>query len=1161
MSVVKRVSLLLLLACLGALTIFGQLTSGSISGTVSDSNGAVVPGAKVVAVHVPTNRDFATVTTGAGVYVYPNLPPGPYTLTVEQPGFKKLVRSGIEVRVGTRQDLALVLELGDVKQQIEVTAAAPILETANAERGQNISPQVLKSLPLYNGGLRSAESFVAYMPGVNTNAETSINGSNGRSKEVEIDGASMTSPESGGLAMQFPGFEAFQEMKLVTSTFNAEFGRLGGGLEVFTTKSGTNQVHGAVFLNIKRDIFDAAGWASNSVLGRTPGYRGKERYNEEGGAAGGPVYIPKLYDGRNRTFFYFTMAKDIRPATWAANTGETVPTALMKQGIFTDAGVPIVYDPATTATVNGVMTRTPFAGNTIPKTQWSKISTAILPYIPNPTFNGISGNYSFLSTTTVDDTVTTIKADHSITQNNRVSYFMTHRTQLSSSVQYLPGPLSNGLDQYQRPDDYRINHDLVINPTLLLHSTFGMSRTRQSWNNPLQNGFASKIGLPLSGDSDATPVINFATDNYTAWGMNQGKVNNGGQWNTTFHFSQQLSKIRGKHEFKAGWDIRRLRTLSKDLYLTNGTYSFSSYETAGTAAQKGTTGNAFASFLLGAADSGSANATPVTPLNARYNYHGFFVQDNWRISPRLTLNYGVRYEVPIGWHDLNGNYSTMDPTLSNPGANNLPGALRFAGSGAGRAGVKRFYNTDWQDVGPRAGFAYQAGPKTTIRGGFGIYYQALGNGGCGCQDGFNGSYSQVSDGFNAAFNWDQGGVKPPSGFKAPPQLDPSYDNFVSGVYVQSKNYGKAPRIYNWSFTIQQEVGKFLLEDAYVGNRGRGLNSTVYLNQLPVSYLSLGSLLGKNINDATVAAANYKEPFTGFAKGWGAGATLAQALRPFPQFGTVVEVNAGVGRTWYDALQTKVERRFGSLQLMGSYVWSKSLALMTYRQIFSQGAQVQTGDAYNTNDAKSYSYFDIPHFVNFLAAYDLPFGKGKRFFGDANRVFNLLAGGWTVSGAAQYRSGGLIQVVTSGNPNGSGVIFSPLTKGNSTGNAVRSSLGAGDLDPNDSTKRWFNTGSSAAYVSAPSYTLGSAALYDSRFRNPWYRNENVSIQKDFIIWESVKLQYRADAINLFNRTAFGGINGTLGTIKSDGTYSNTSFGRATGAQVSPRVISMGLRLEF
>ena len=300
------------------------------------------------------------------------------------PGFKKLVRSGIEIRIATRTDLDLGLQVGDVQQQVEVTAEAPLLETTKSERGQNISQEVLYSLPIYGGGLRSAEAFIGYMPGVNSGPEMSVNGSNGRARDILIDGASITIPESGGTNFYFPGFEAYQEMKLVTSTFNAEYGRLGGGLEIITTKSGTNSIHGSGFWNLRRDIFEAAGWSSNQVVGRTPGFRSKVRLNEEGGTAGGPIWIPKVYNGRNKSFFYFSYAKDIRPATPIITGGETVPTLLMKQWRFQPACRTGSSTRASTQFVNGVITRTAFPGNIIPKTRWSAISTKIVPVIPDP---------------------------------------------------------------------------------------------------------------------------------------------------------------------------------------------------------------------------------------------------------------------------------------------------------------------------------------------------------------------------------------------------------------------------------------------------------------------------------------------------------------------------------------------------------------------------------------------------------------------------------------------------------------------------------------------------------------------------------------------------------------------------------------------------------
>ncbi|MDQ2899596.1 MAG: TonB-dependent receptor, partial [Acidobacteriota bacterium] len=969
-------------------------------------------------------------------------------------------------------------------------------------------------------------------------------------REVMIDGASLTIPESGGTVFNFPGFEAFNEMRLITSTYNAEYGRLGGGIELMVTKSGTNGLHGAAFLNMRRDIWDAAGWTSNSNPRNAPGFRAKERYNEEGGAIGGPVYIPKVYDGRNKTFFYFTYAKDVRPATISFQSpNDTLPTTLMKQGNFSE--VSPIFDPATTTTANGVTTRQQFPGNIIPASRFSKVSNNIIPLIPDPNQAGVTGNYAFLNSSVHTDYIYSIKADHAITASNRASFFMTRESQVDNGIALLPGPLSNGLLAGQYPDNYRANDDWIFSPTLLLHSTFGVSRQRQHWNNPLQNGYGSKIGLPLTGDSDAFPIVNFETDALTNWGMNQGKVNNGGQFNTTIQFSQQLSWVRGKHELKFGWDIRSLRTIGQDLAGTNGSYSFSRAQTADPA-RLTTTGNAFASFLLGSADLGSATATPVTFAQIRYAYYAGFVQDTWRLTPKVTLDLGLRYEVPVGWHDKSGNYSSLDITKPNPGANNLPGSLIYGGSGTGRTGKTLLFPTDYSDIGPRVGVAYHPFNKTVIRGGFGMYYQTLGNGGCGCTDGFNGNFSQLSDGLNPAFNWDNKGVQPPSGFKAPPFLDPSFDNFSNAVFRTGPTFGVAPRVYNYSLTLQQEHKGFLFEAAYIGNRAHRLSSTIELNQLPVKNLALGSLLGKNIKDPAVVAAGYKEPFPGFAAGWVGGATLAQALRPYPQFGAIYDANAGVGKLWYDSFQAKIERRFSGLQLVGSYVFSKNLTLMHYRQIFSQSTQVQTQDAYNINDAKTLSPLDLTHVANLLTSFELPFGRGKKFLGSSGRIANLLVGGWIVSAAQQYRSGAPIEVVTPGNPLGAGELFSRVTKAVYTGHPIQTGVSRGSLDPNNPNVRWFNSGANSPFAVAAPYTLGNASLYYEDFRNPPFFNENISILKNFIITESVRLVYRADAINAFNRTDFGSINGTVG---------NVNFGRPQGVQDGPRIITMGVRLEF
>ena len=561
------------------------------------------------------------------------------------------------------------------------------------------------------------------------------------------------------------------------------------------------------------------------------------------------------------------------------------------------------------------------------------------------------------------------------------------------------------------------------------------------------------------------------------------------------------------------------------------------------------TGHEFASLLLGGADQASQIVPPVLFSTSRYHDTSGYFTDNWRIHKRLTLTLGLRYEVPIAWYiPTSDGYSHIDLKTPNPAAGGLPGALVFSGTGPGRTGEKRFFPIDFSDIGPRLGFAYQMTSKTVIRGGYAIYYQGISSGGCGCRYGFAGSNDLVSDGRNAILNWDNGVPLAP-GYRPPPIIDPSYVNFQT-VATQSKTSDQAGRIRNWSLGIQHEVKNFLFDVSYQGNRGSRLNSSSDLNQLPVSQLLKGSLLGKRIDSPEAIAAGIKPPFADFP----ASQTVAQALRNYPQYLGLYALGAAYGRSWYDALQVKVERRFGSYQILANYTWSKNLGYGHYRQVFDQIGDPGTPQDYNDpRESKSYNNMDIPHVFNILSTFDLPFGKGKKFLKSDNRISNLLASGWTISTAHVYRAGTLIRLVTPGNPLGNGVIFAQATKANLTGAPISTGADRTSLDPNDPNSRWINP---AAFAAAPLYSLGTAAFYQNSFRNPMFLDERLSIVKRTTLWNNDKnpvvLTYRADAFNLLNRTAFGGIVGTVG---------NANFGRPTGPQNGSRIITMGLRLTF
>lgn len=1155
MKNIRQAIFLLCLLMLAGSSAFAQQNTGSLSGAITDQSAGAVPAATVIATNTDTGLKTETVTTEAGLYVFASLPVGLYEVTVEKPGFKRLNRKNIEIRVAQRLPLDLQLEVGNVSENVEVTAQGPLLETETSEKGQTFSNKFMNTLPLFTGGIRNAENFVTYMPGVNSYREVSISGSGGRGKEVMIDGASLTIPESGGVVFNFPGAEMFQEFKLITAAYSAEYGRFGGGVETFVSKSGGNDIHGAAFWYARRDIWNANSWQNNAANRARP----KERFNEVGFAVGGPVWVPKVYDGRNETFWFVTYSRDMRPATISTVTS-TVPTVRMKNGDFSEIGRAI-YDPATT--VGNV--RQQFAGNIIPNNRISQISRQFLAALPDPNLPGVTNNFAFVNEQQVLDNIWSLKLDHAFTPNNRLSYFHSFQNQNTQSITALPGPLGQGLGaQTQRPQNFRVNHDWIVRPNFLIHTTFGFSRTQQAWDNPAQAGFASQVGLNLP--TDATPRVRFnAADALTHWGVLDGKVNNGGQNNWTTQITQNISWLRGKHEYRFGWDIRRLRTIAFDAAGTNGEFFFERAQTA-LPGSTGTTGHSFASFLLGAPNQVSFATLPYPDVQIRYGYHAGYFQDNWKVKPNLTLNLGMRYEVPIGFHFSNYQFSAMDPKLPNPAAGGLPGALIFAGPGPGRTGTKRFYPTDFSNVGPRLGFAYKVTEKTVVRGGFGIYYQTLGNGGCGCTLGFAGPPGNlISDGANPAVLWDAG-LTIPQGAK-PPFIDPGFGVISSStpagtLDVFDPDFGKAPRIYNWSLNVQHEIKGFLIDIAYVGNRGRGLASSLFINQVDPKYLPLGQLLRERIDSPAVIAAGFRKPYASFPDNQ----TLAQALRPFPQYFNVIARNTGDGQTWYDSLQIKGERRFGPWQMTASYVWSKSLGRLHYRQIFSQ-TQTTPQNNYDLSDTKTLLPFDQPHMVNILNSFDLPFGRGRRFLGSSNRAVDLAVGGWSIGLINRYASGGPIDIVAPNTLN-AGTLFTQFKKANLTGVDIRTGIDRKTLDPNNPSIRYFScspqavAGSTSQFQCAPNSTpfsipgefeFGTAAQFISAFRQPPVFTENISIVKQFNITGEgrVRFIYRADFFNLFNRTNFG-VNGTIG---------NPDFGRATAPQNGPRVITMGGRLEF
>jgi hypothetical protein len=1053
---------------------------------------------------------------------------------VEARGFTRYVRKAVEINVAQTVTLDITLAVGPVEQTVEVSSAASALATNTSDVGTAVTRHMVMDLPLsVSGNMRNPESFIALAPGVTGDTgNTQINGSQSRAKEVLLDGAGSTSPESGGVLFTYPSVEAIAEFKLVTGTFNAEYGRAGGGFEIFTTKSGSNDPHGSLFDYLRNDVFDARGFYAPV----TP----VNRQNEFGFALGAPVLLPKVYSGRNKSFFHVVYS-GFRFRQGALNSLIGIPTPAYRAGDFSklvdrNNRALAVYDPLSTRSDGaGGLTRDQYPGNVIPASRLSAVSKNIAALYPVPVSSSPFNNFLTIGAKRFDRDQVNVKLDHNITDRNRLSGFVYIGTQTTLSPAILPAPLSPAKWEDYRSRWARLSHDYIFSPNLLNHVTLGFTREGQFWANVSDSqGWPGKLGLKgvRTGPGDEFPIVAFSNGFATLGGGDSTDFTTtnpksfGSQVNNAWQFSESLSWVRGNHSFKFGGEARWLQTNGADFNLSQGRFTFNSLETAlPTAAGRTSSGDAFASFMAGAVDKGEMIVLAVVPGN-RYRYLAAYVQDDWKVSRRLTLNIGLRYDLYFPRTEAHNDLSGFDPALANPAAGNLPGAIAFLGSGPGRNGRSSFADTACRNFGPRFGLAYALDPKTALRGGYGVYF-APGNATAGLRTsqkfayGFNASPTPTTtdSGATPAFYWDNGF---PQTFVPPPIVSPTVANGSSVTMIQ-RGDGRPPYFQNWSLGLERELpGRVLIEAAYVGNKGTRLGTNlISINQVNPRYLALGTLLSQSVTSAAARAANIPIPYAGF------GASVAQALRPYPQYLDILDVAAPSGNSTYHALQAKVEKRLSAgLTALMAYTWSKSLT----------DGNVQAGggpagqDFYNRGLEKAVSTDDVPHNFAISFLYQLPFGRGKK-----------ILGGWTLTGIQQYSSGKPI-VLTANSTLG---IFNGTLRPNVVAGAARTVSGA--FDPQ--AGRYINP---AAFAVPAPYTFGTAARSYSDLRTFPLYNESYGVVKRTALAERVDLTFRVEFFNLFNRVVFAAPAANI---------SNANFGRVSAQANTPRQGQMALRLDF
>ncbi len=1122
---------------------FGQTTTSLITGVVKDPSGASIAGAQITVSNVNTGIDRVVTSNELGYYTAALLQPGNYTITCQKEGFRQLTRSGITVTVDQVARVDLTLELGDVTQTVVVEENVVLIQTDRPESSTVMTTAQFDKLPLLQQNrMRNPVGFVYMTPRVqgnvlpdgsdNVGATTQMRFGGGQQfeSEVTVDGiVGGRTQLTGSITEAAPPVDAVREFKVTNSLMSAEWGHTGIGVVNLQLKSGTNQFHGTAFEYLRNDKLDARSWLAPT--------RTTTRQNEFGVTFGGPVWIPKLYRGKDRTFFFFSYAGS-RKRGATDTLAVQIPTQENLNGNFSNLvdnrGAPrLIYDPQSTRPDPQLgFVRQPFPGNLIPRERFDPVAAKIASFLPAPNAAGTLNYRGQIGEIILDPDTVVLKVDHAFTDHHRIGASI-NTTDIPRLLirSPLPPPLpSEASDQIIKGYTSRLTYDYVIRPTLLNQLTLGYNLFDHNNLTVTQRVFPSATGswpeeLGLKGvPGRAFPVVTF-TGGYAPFASTTGTSDD----EQLYVLKDGVSWFKGKHSLKLGAEIRVVRSNLRGTGNMSGTFAFNDLGTA-QPNQVATTGNAFASFLLGEVQSGSLSFPSIR--EPRRPYTGFYVQDDVKLTSKLTVNLGFRFEFTKAPVDRQDRSSNIDLTLPNPGAGGLPGAMVFAGDGPGRTGSRSFVDTDYSGYGPRIGLAYQFTPRTVIRTGYGIYYSnnylELSNAG------FNitGSFQSLDNGVTPAFRLRDGF---PQNFRQEPSIDPTFLNRNAGSFIE-QSAAAMPRTQNWSFGIQREFsGNVQVEATYLGTRGTRLISPqlVRINQVDPKYLALGTLLSRNITSAEARAANIPIPYPGFT------GTVAQALRPFPQYLDLSATQAKAGSSKYHAMTLRVVKRFGGFSTEGHYTFSKALGYASYA---ASSVDLLGQDNYNRKLEHSLLVTDVPHAFALNFNYELPIGPGRRLLNHRGAA-GMLLGGWTVSGILRYQSGFPIPISMN---NTLGIFNQRMRPDIVTGQDPVTDIKNGDFVPTIDRRI-----SLSAFAAPAPFRFGTAPPTSGDLSTFSYLNEDFSLTKETRISEKVRLETYGQFFNAFNRHRFHTF---------DNNFSSASFGRPRGVSL-PRFIQLGMRLRF
>jgi hypothetical protein len=1131
-----------LLFIISVTSLSGQSPTGTITGTVVDGQGARVVGVKISARQRDTNLSYTTVSTSDGSYAIGNLPVGYFEVAADMTGFKTFRQENVLLQVDQRLRIDIALEIGSVNESVVVTAEVSRLRTEDSSLGEVVERQRIEQLPL-NG--RDAYALATLVPGVLTREKDAdgfadsamtfrINGGPSGGSQILMDGGTnVTSQKGMGVV---PQADAVEEFRVETNSLKAEHGQTSGGVISVVTKSGTNVFHGSLYEFFRNDALDARNAFSTQIDPSTGRIKPVLRYNQFGGTAGGPVLLPKLYNGRNRTFFF--AGYEQWRYTNATLMRATLPTAAERAGDFTRTldsrgQMLTIYDPETTRpNPNGAgYVRSPFPGNVIPSARFDPVSASIFKYVPlpdvpanNPYTN--TNNWLWMGSSPKNQATGNIRIDHRFSDMDNLSFRYARTRQDAHGSGYGFGVADpNTLARNDQRDRHNVtlSETHIFTPTMTNEFRANVARFYLAFQHPsAYQNWPQKLGMSPNTPQDLFPSLSIG--GVTALGPTSIAL--GLQAEHTIQFADAISMMRAGHLIKAGVEQRFNQANFTRVYYPSGQYQFTTTLTNNPQATAGT-GYGFATYLLGQVTGGQLRIQP--PFGFRSWVLGTYVQDDWKVTPRLTLNLGVRYDFPAPPVERQNLHSNFEPGLINP-QTGLPGVMTYAGVTAPSA----FVDSDRNNFGPRAGFAYALNSKTVIRGGYGIFYLLTDGGDVSAANsnmlGFESITSFVSnDPQYKAFQFKDGppDILQPLGAKGGPTV-------FRGQLVrfQDRN-SRTPYVQQWNFTVQRHVyGHWLVSASYAGNRGVKLYGGNYnLNQLDPRYFSLGLSLQNQVPNP------YYGQITSGALALRT-ITRTQSLLAYPDYLEVDTFANHGSSSIYHSLQMSLSRRYSSgVTAMFSYTNGKLID----DSASVAGSQSQSIDsfrlgAYNRRLDRALDEFDVSQRFVASALYELPFAKRARPF------LKHSIGGWQLNTVASLQTGYPLDV--RGASNYTNIDFPDVIRDPTLPASKRSA------------NAWFDTD---AFRNPQNFVVGNAPRTLPNTRGPGLISVNASVFKNFRLKEKWKLEYRTEFFNVLNHVNLNDPN--LGfSPNAQGLNASANFGRITSS-LPARRLQLALRITF